>query len=46
MDIELKVASHGVLPGKQMVECWQNGEFVAGIYPHEDGIRITSKYMA
>ena len=43
--IELKVADHGVLPGKQMVECWQNGVFVAGIYPHEDGIRIMSKYM-
>ena len=37
--IELKVADHGVLPGKQ------NGVFVAGIYPHEDGIRIMSKYM-
>ncbi|GAI61017.1 unnamed protein product [marine sediment metagenome] len=46
MDIELKVASHGVLPGKQMAECWRDGVFVAGIYPHEDGIRITSKYMA
>ena len=45
MGIELKVANHGVLPGQQMVECWQNGVFVAGIYPHEDGIRIMSKYM-
>ena len=45
MSIELKVASHGLLPGKQMVECWRDGVFVAGIYPHLDGIRIVSKYM-
>lgn len=45
MSIELKVASHGMLPGRQMVECWRNGVFVAAIYPHQDGIRIVSKYM-
>lgn len=45
MCIELKVASHGILPGKQMVECWRDGVFVASIYPHQDGIRIVSKYM-
>jgi hypothetical protein len=28
-----------------MVECWRGGVFVAGIYPHEDGIRVVSKYM-
>jgi len=28
-----------------MVEFWRDGVFVAGIYPHEDGIRIVSKYM-
>ena len=43
--IELKMASHGVLPGKQMVECWQDGLFVAGIYPHQDGVRVVSKYL-
>jgi len=35
-----------MLPGKQVVECWRNGKFVAGIYPHQDGIRIVSKFMA
>jgi len=28
-----------------MVECWRDGVFVAAIYPHQDGIRIVSKYM-
>jgi len=45
MGIELRVASHGILPGQQMIECWRDGKFVAGIYPHQDGIRIASKYM-
>jgi len=42
---EFRVKPHGILPGNQMVECWRDGVFVAGIYPHEDGIRIVSKYM-
>jgi len=36
---------HGELPGKQIVEVWSDGVFVATIYPHEDGILIISKYM-
>ncbi|MBA7645901.1 hypothetical protein ES703_53661 [subsurface metagenome] len=40
-----RVKPHGTLPGNQMVEFWQGGVFVAGIYPHEDGIRIVSKYI-
>ena len=31
--------------GKPMVEVWRNSEFIAGIYAHEDGIRIVSKYL-
>ncbi|GAI72553.1 unnamed protein product [marine sediment metagenome] len=42
---EFRVKPHGTLPGNQMVEFWRGGVFVAGIYPHEDGIRIVSKYM-
>ncbi len=42
---EFRVKPHGTLPGNQMVEFWRDGVFVAGIYPHEDGIRIVSKYM-
>ncbi len=44
MDYEFRVVSHTIL-GKQAVECWRDGEFVAGIYPHLDGIRIVSKFM-
>ncbi|GAI95508.1 unnamed protein product [marine sediment metagenome] len=42
---EFRVKPHGTLPGNQMVEFWRDGVFVAGIYPHEDGIRIVSKYI-
>jgi len=42
---EFSVKPHGTLPGNQMAEFWRDGVFVAGIYPHEDGLRIVSKYM-
>lgn len=45
MSYEFRITSHSVLPCKQVVECWRDGVFVAGIYPHQDGIRIVSKYM-
>ncbi len=45
MHEEFKVCPHGQLPDKEMVEYWQDGVFIAGIYPHEDGIRVVSKYM-
>lgn len=41
---EFRVGTH-TETGKPMVELWKDGEFIAGIYPHEDGIRIVSKYM-
>jgi len=44
MSFEFKVVGT-ILPGQQMIECWRDGVFVAGIYPHQDGIRIVSKYM-
>ena len=31
---------------KPMVEAWKDGEFIAAIYGHDDGIRIVSKYLA
>ena len=40
-----KVGPHDQMPGKKMVEYWRCGKLVAGIYPHQDGIRIVSKYM-
>jgi hypothetical protein len=33
------------MTGKPMVEVWQDGEFIASIYGHEDGLRIVSKYL-
>jgi hypothetical protein len=42
---EFKVCPHSWLPGKTIVEYWRDGVFVAGIYPHQDGIRIISEYM-
>jgi len=45
MSYEFKVKPHSTLLGSHMVEYWRDGVFVAGIYPHEDGIRVVSKYM-
>ena len=45
MNYEFRVVPHSMLLGKQMVEFWMAGQFVAGIYPHQDGIRVVSKYM-
>ena len=45
MSYEFRVVPHVMLHGKQAVECWRDGKFVAGIYPHQDGIRIVSKFM-
>ena len=40
-----RIAPHTTLGGKTMVEYWRDGEFIAGIYPHQDGIRVVSKYL-
>ena len=45
MEERFRVCPHNLLPGKMMVEYWRGKEFVACIYPHEDGIRIVSKYL-
>lgn len=45
MTYEFRVMPHRQLPGQQVVECWRDGLFVVGVYPHEDGLRIVSKYM-
>jgi len=34
-----------MLPGKMMVEYRRGDKLVAGIYPHQDGIRIVSKFI-
>ncbi|MBA7670696.1 hypothetical protein ES703_78842 [subsurface metagenome] len=33
------------LTGKDMVEVWRDGKFVASIYEHEDGMHVVSKYL-
>lgn len=42
--MEFRIAKHTVT-GKPMVEVWQDSEFIAGIYAHEDGMRIVSKQL-
>jgi len=44
--IEFRIKPHEILTCTQMVEVWRDGTLAAGIYPHEDGLRIVSKYMA
>jgi len=31
--------------GEDMVEIWRDGAFIAGIYSHEEGVRIVSKHL-
>ncbi|GAG80911.1 unnamed protein product [marine sediment metagenome] len=45
MEERFKVCPLYLLPDKMMVEYWRRGEFVAGIYPHQDGIRVVSKFI-
>lgn len=45
MSYEFRLVDHSTVPGGQAVECWRDGVFVAGIYSHEDGICIVSKFM-
>jgi len=40
--IRFKVAESGT--GKSMVEVWRDDIFIAGIYEHEEGVRLISKY--
>ena len=42
--MEFRISSHAIT-GKPMVEVWREEEFIAGIYVHEDGLRIASKYL-
>jgi len=42
--MEFRIGNHTVT-GKPMVEVWKDGEFIACIYGHEDGMRIVSKYL-
>ena len=44
MGMEFRVGDH-TMTHKPMVEVMENGEFVAGIYGHNGGIRIVSKYL-
>lgn len=41
---EFQVVTHAVTR-EPMVEFWKDGKIIAGIYGHEDGMRIVSKYM-
>ena len=44
MGIEFRVSEH-TMTHKSMVEVFEDGEFIAGIYGHDGGIRIVSKYL-
>ncbi len=43
---QFRVVPHSIVPGAPVVECWRDGQFVATVYGHEDGLRIVSKYMS
>ena len=39
------VVKHHRLTGGNMIEVFDDDVFVASVYPHEDGIRVVSKYL-
>jgi len=42
--MEFHIDTHEIT-GEPIVEVWNDGEFVAGIYSHENGLKIVSKYI-
>lgn len=44
MGIEFRIGEH-TMNHKPMVEVMEDGKFIAGIYGHDDGIRIVSLYL-
>ncbi len=42
---EFRIAPHRLTPGRQIVEVWENGVFIAAIYPTDGGIKIVSKFF-
>ena len=42
--IRLEIKRHR-LTGGQMIDVFDDDVFVASVYPHEDGIRVVSKYL-
>ncbi|MBA7617504.1 hypothetical protein ES703_24819 [subsurface metagenome] len=42
--IEFRLSTRAITD-EPMVEVWRNGTFVAGIYGHEAGVRLVSKYF-
>ena len=45
MKTVFRLAQHGVLPGRQVVEVWQGGTFVGQITVDDDGtLRVISKH--
>ncbi len=42
--MEFRLGKHSTT-GKNMVEVFRDGKFVAAIYEHEEGVNIVSKYL-
>lgn len=42
--MEFRIATD-TATGDDMVEVWRDGERIAGIHPHEEGVRIASKHL-
>ena len=44
MGMEFRLSTNTITQ-KPMVEAWKDGEFIASIYGHDDGLRVISKYL-
>jgi len=42
---EFRAAKHARSKARTIVEVWEDGVFIAAIYPAERGVRIVSKYL-
>ncbi len=43
--VRFEITSHSTKPNIQIIEVWQGNDFIASIYPTEDGIKLISKFI-
>ncbi len=43
--VRFEITSHSTKPNIQIIEVWQGNDFIASIFPTEDGITLISKFI-
>lgn len=44
MNVHFRLSYNVLKPGQQVIECWQDDQLIATIYPYYQGLRIVSKH--